>query len=367
MTRVSITRVGDDMDAAFALAMTRAECDSVIREGDRVVIKPNWNACAIEGSARLPVVVAACRWAKARGAGEVIVGEGPVPLAREDIEKYFADMGVRKALAEIGVDFVNFDDADHRIFHGRANLPPEIGIARLALDCDVLINIPLLKVHSCCLTTLSVKNLKGCLRPQDKKAFHRIGLLPAVVALNKLVKSDINVIDAVNAMEGDHNRGTLVPLGLLIAGRDRVATDAVGSAQIGLSTGKVPLLNMAAAAGIGEHRIDHIEIVGEPLVPQKLELAQDRMKHRFPEMGVQEDGACSACMAALSDGLYASEGERRFGTIALGGEVEPSDDALVLGDCLKRYFLTHAHVAGCPPDGAEIARALSGEGDEASR
>ena len=365
MNRVSITKVGDDIDAALALAMTRADCDDVIQRGDRVVVKPNWNACAIEGSASLPVVVAACRWAQGMGAGEVIVGEGPVPLAREDIEKYFAEMGVRTALDEIGVEFVNFDDDEHRIFQGRANLPPEIGIARLALECDVLINIPLLKVHSCCLTTLSVKNLKGCLRPQDKQAFHRVGLLPAVVALNKLVKSHINVIDAVNAMEGDHNRGTLVPLGLLFAGRDRVATDAVGSAQIGLSTGEVPLLNMAAEAGIGEHRVERIDTVGEPLVPRKVELSQDRMKHRFPEMGIQEDGACSACLAALSDGLYASEGARRFSAIALGGDVEPSGDALVLGDCLDRYFPTHSHVAGCPPGGAEIARALSGDGGEA--
>ena len=66
MTRVSITKVGDSLDSAFALAMTRAECTGVIRKGDRVVIKPNWNACAIEGSTSLPVVLAACRWAKAR-------------------------------------------------------------------------------------------------------------------------------------------------------------------------------------------------------------------------------------------------------------------------------------------------------------
>ena len=365
MTRVSITRVGDDLSAAFALAMERADCDGAINKGDRVVIKPNWNACAIEGSTRLSVVLAACRWAQAQGAGEVIVGEGPVPVAREDVEKYFAAMGARQALAAIGVRFVNFDDDEHLIFREREQLPPEIGIARLALECDVLINIPILKVHSCCLTTLCVKNLKGCLRPQDKMAFHRVGLLPAVVALSRLVKSQINVIDAINAMEGDHNRGTLVPLGLLIAGRDRVATDAVGSAQIGLPTDEVPLLEMAAEAGIGEHRVEQIEIVGEPLVPRTLELAQDRMKHRFPEMGIQEDGACSACTAALGDGLYASGGARQFSRIALGAKVKPSEDALVLGDCLKRYFPTHAHVSGCPPDGAEIARALTGESEEA--
>ncbi len=358
MTRVSITKVSDDVDTAFALAMTRADCTGVIQKGHRVVIKPNWNACAIEGSTSLPVVLAACRWAKAQGAGEVIVGEGPVPLQPEAIEAYFKTMGASEAVAGVGARFVKFDQDEHVIFRDLADLPPEIGVAKLAIECDVLINIPLLKVHSCCLTTLSVKNLKGCLRPQDKMAFHHIGLLPAVVALNTLIKSQINVIDAIHAMAGDHNRGDLIRLGLLIAGRDRVAADAVASAQIGLGSGKVPLLKMAAAAGLGEYRVEKIEIVGEPLAPRRFELPQERMQRNFPDMGVLEDGACSACMAALGDGLYASGGERRFSTIVLGQNAKPPHGALVLGDCLKDYFPTHDHVRGCPPDGAQIARKL---------
>jgi uncharacterized protein (DUF362 family) len=251
MSCVSITSVGTDLDAAFALAMARAGCVGVIRPGQRILVKPNWNACAVAASTKLTVVLAACRWAQAQGAGEVIVGEGPVPVGRERIEAYLSEMGVHKALAAIGVRFALFDEGDHILFRDLPDLPPEIGVARQALDCDVLINLPLLKVHSCCLTTLCVKNLKGCLRPGDKMAFHRVGLLPAVVALNRLLRSQINVIDAIEAMEGDHNHGPLVPLGMLIASRDRVAADAVGSALIGLPSGKVPLLKLAGPARRG--------------------------------------------------------------------------------------------------------------------
>jgi len=356
--KVSITRAGHDVDAAFALAMTRADCDGVVQEGHRVVIKPNWNACAIEGSASMSVVLAACRWAKAQGAAEVIVGEGPVPVSKEQQEEYFRSLGVPDALTAVGARFVNFDEHEHTIFRDHDDLPAEVGVAKLALECDVLINIPMLKVHSCCLTTLSVKNLKGCLRPKDKMAFHRIGLLPAVVALNQLVKSQINVIDAIDAMAGGHNRGDLIHLDLLIAGRDRVATDAVASALIGLPTGKVPLLKMASEAGLGEYRVEKIEIVGEHPEPRRFELPQERMQRQFPEMGVIEDGACSACLAALGDGLYSSEGARAFDKIALGPKAVPPEGALVLGNCLKKYFPTHAHVAGCPTNGAEIARLL---------
>ena len=208
-TRVSITSVGDDMAAAFALAMTRADCDGAIPRGGKVVVKPNWNGCGIPGSTSLAVVEAACRWAYDRGAGEVIVGEGPVPVGKEAFDKYYAEMGAEARLAEVGARFVNFDEDEHVIFKGEEDLPAEIGVARLALECDALINVPLMKVHSCCLTTLCIKNLKGCTRPGDKMAFHRIGLLPAVVALNRLIPSHVNVIDAVDAMEGNHNNGVV--------------------------------------------------------------------------------------------------------------------------------------------------------------
>jgi len=361
MTRVSITSVDSDVAAAFALAMQQADCEGIIQRGDRVVIKPNWNACGISGSTSLNAVEAACVWARTQGAGDVIVGEGPVPLGREAVEAYLEQMGAHERLRAVGARFVNFDEQEHVAFRDEKDLPSEIGVAKRALTCDVLINIPLLKVHSCCLTTLCVKNLKGCLRPQDKMAFHRAGLLPAIVALNRILKPQINVIDAIDAMEGDHNRGPLVHLGLFIAGRDPVAVDAVGSAGIGLSSGTVPLLKMAGEAGLGEYRLDRIEIVGEPLRPRRFELPQDRLKRLYPDLEIQDTAACSACSAALMDALYIAGASGTFRSIAMGSRSRPGPDTLVLGTCLSNYWPTHAHVEGCPPSGAEIAALFRGE------
>jgi hypothetical protein len=186
-------------------------------------------------------------------------------------------------------------------------------------------------------------------------------LLPAVVALNRLIPSQINVIDALEAMAGDHNSGRLVPLGLLIASRDRVAADAVGSALIGLPSGKVPLLKLAAAAGLGEHCVEALEIVGEALVPQRLELPQDALKRHYPNLDIQDEGACSACRAALMDGLFTAGAERQVTQIALGAHSTVAAGALVLGNCLSSYFPHRAHVPGCPPVGKAVARALAGK------
>lgn len=361
MTRVSITSVGNNATAAFALAMERAGCDGLISRGDRVVIKPNWNGVNPQSSTSLPVVEAACRWARDQGAGEVIVGEGPVPLARERVDACFEEMDAEARVAAAEARFVNFDDEEHVIFSGKPDLPDEIGVSRLALEADVLINAPLLKVHSCCLTTLCVKNLKGCLRRQDKMAFHRVGLLPAIVALNRIVRPQINVIDAVDAMEGDHSHGGIVHLDRLIASRDPVAADAVGCAQIGLDPTDVPLLRMASEAGLGVHRLDEIDLVGEPLAPRQFELVQDHLARKYPDLTIDESGACSACRAALMDGLYTAGSTRSISSIALGGEAKPSAETLVLGKCLRDYWPTHRHVKGCPPSGHAIARGLAGK------
>jgi uncharacterized protein (DUF362 family) len=358
VTRVAIVSVAEGVEQAFAEAMRLSGCEGLITPGACVLIKPNWNAIGLEGSTSLAVVQAACRWARAQGAGDVIVGEGPVPIPRPDVEAFLGQMNVPEGVEAAGARFVLFDDGEHVLFAGESDLPVETGIARSALEADVIINLPLMKVHSTCLATLCLKNLKGCLRPQDKMAFHRVGLLPAIVALNRLVRPQINVVDAISAMEGDHNRGALVPLGLLIAGRDPVAVDAVSCAQMGIEPSGVPLLRMAAQAGLGECRLSKIQITGETLRPRRFELPQEQLKRAYPDLTIDDAGACTACSAALMDGLFIAGAGRQLSCVALGREAQPAPEALVIGKCLRQYWPTPPHVEGCPPSGHAVAEAL---------
>jgi hypothetical protein len=162
-------------------------------------------------------------------------------------------------------------------------------------------------------------------------------------------------------MEGDHNRGPLVHLGLFIAGRDPVAVDAVACAQMGIAPDEVPLLRMMTEAGLGIHQLDRIEIVGKPLRPRRFERVQERLKRCYPDLAIDDAGACTACAAALMDGLYIAGGKRRRKSIAMGKHAKPSQEALVLGKCLRDYWATHAHVEGCPPSGHAVAEELCKE------
>jgi hypothetical protein len=87
-----------------------------------------------------------------------------------------------------------------------------------------------------------------------------------VVDEYRIRKADFTIVDGIIAMEGQGpHAGDPVEMNLIIAGVDTVAVDAVTSAAMGFETDEIPAVRMAFTEGLGERRIDHIEIVGEAL------------------------------------------------------------------------------------------------------
>ena len=98
---------------------------------------------------------------------------------------------------------------------------------------DVIINIPLLKVHSCCLATLALKNLKGLIPRAEKQRFHAMGLSRPIAALAKTVRSDFVIVDGIVGDLTFEEGGMPVQMNRLIAGRDPVAIDAYVATLMG--------------------------------------------------------------------------------------------------------------------------------------
>lgn len=86
--KVSIEKIGDSLKATIAKAIQDANCGSIISSGDSVLIKPNLSGCSIKGSTSVSVIKAIAQWAYDMGAGKVIIGEGPVQVGKEHLEKY---------------------------------------------------------------------------------------------------------------------------------------------------------------------------------------------------------------------------------------------------------------------------------------
>jgi len=112
---------------------------------------------------------------------------------------------------------------------------------------DLKINVPKIKytVRGIELTC-ALKNIYGC-NPHPKKfKYHKI-LAETIIALNKLMKFDLCIIDG-NIVSGISPR----KLGLVMASQDPVAVDAAAAKIAGLNPKKIKYLQLAEKEGIGK-------------------------------------------------------------------------------------------------------------------
>ena len=92
--------------------------------------------------------------------------------------------------------------------------------------------------------------------------FH--GLQYNLYALAPKLRPDLAVIDGYQAMEGNGpTEGTPVEHRVAVASLDWLAADRVAVALMGIDLAKMGYLNYCAAAGMGEARLDRMEILGE--------------------------------------------------------------------------------------------------------
>ena len=160
-------------------------------------------------------------------------------------------------------------------------------------EADVFISFAKMKCHSTTGVTLALKNLIGLApirlyrRTQEdnhRSAFHESTVydrrLPRVaIDLNLARTVHLALVDGIKTVEagaGVWDKGyNPVQPGLIVAGKDPVATDAVSTAIMGFDpdapSGSSPFsyadnhLLLAREAGLGTNKLDEIGVVGETI------------------------------------------------------------------------------------------------------
>jgi len=360
---VAIVKCGNRLEEAVAKVIELAGAAHLIRPGARVLVKPNWHGG--KGTTSTAAICAVCRYLKGRGAEEVVVGDGPYyGLEGERLEKYMNETAERRVIEAVGARVVVFNHHRFRIFeHPHPDLPPRVGITHFVYDCDVVINMPIMKTHLATLVTLGMKNLKGCLRQEDKRAFHQMNLHRALVALNRLVTPHINLMDVTVGYEGlGPGQATPVRMDLLLCSRNVVALDSVACRLMGLEPLQVKLIAMAAKAGVGEADPEKIRVVGEPVERhrRRFELPYETAARRFPGLRLIHEGACSGCMGNFFKALFANKNGKSepFPAVVIGRGEPPARGCLLIGKCTRRYREGNVFLDGCPPDAETIGAYL---------
>ena len=132
------------------------------------------------------------------------------------------------------------------------------------LDCDVFVNLPIIKHHVGVGMSCNLKNLMGVNDNPSNQFFHAgsgakgeyddIPFLAQCVAdLNTLRRPDLCVADATEFLltNGPQGPGELRKLGKVILGTDPVAVDAYGAPLVNLKASDVLMITKSVEWGLG--------------------------------------------------------------------------------------------------------------------
>jgi uncharacterized protein (DUF362 family) len=403
-----------------AVELAVGSIDNVIKPGQKVLVKPNVafqappTSFAVVDPRTLEAIVAYLK--EESKAGEIAVGDNP-SLGKHigKARAAFAQSGLQEAAERGKADRIVYFD-EHETVHVKvpgARYLHEADVWKPFLDADVVINVPKLKNHLAKTVTLGLANWQGILRndhPSDdgvdgkglhtnQQGQHRNDIDEKVVDEFRIRKADLTIVDAVIGMEGQGpHAGFPIEMGLIIAGTDTVAVDAVAGSCMGYEPVEIPAIRIAGHAGLGEMDLAKIEVVGAQIADVKKHFlrANGNPVGVWKGLEVYTQQSCPGCYVnirgaidnfALHSGFKLEEFNKTLGDVIFitGGQpdLDPEDcrDKVVflVGDCWE-YFPSAPKIreaiglarkvitrAGCTPVYifAQINEDLIGLGTEA--
>lgn len=294
---VSIVRIkNNDVNYAVEKAIDLLGGIHTVTKGkERIMLKPNLVAENPTFTTKPEVIQALLKMMKNAGK-DVSIGEGSAAAGgfnaseegifrtkKQDMldgmQKYVFDQLGYTELAESNkVPLVNLHSGnmvDVPVTNGY--LFDKITLNQSVAETDLLCSVPIMKTHVLATVTLSMKNLigvyPGTVYYSVRSWLHdhaaakgSPGVAYEIVDMNKVAKTGLVIIDASSAMEGDGpSDGTLVDMGLIIAGTNPLAADMVATKLMGIGLEEVPYIVLGQKAGLGPDSMNEIEVRGEKI------------------------------------------------------------------------------------------------------
>ncbi len=341
----------------------------LVPPGKRVLVKPNLvidrphSSGAITNPALLDVLLDELQKTAPR---ELIVGEGSA--AHYSTERAFRVSGVDRVAKKHGARLVNFQkDAYEEVPVPQGKELERVEVARTVLEADILVNVPVLKMHCQTRVTIGLKNLKGCISDDEKRRFHRLDLDQCIADLNTVIPVHLVVVDATLCSFAWECGGDAVRLDTVLAGTNPVAVDTAAAPLLGYHPGEIRHIALSARHGLGPCdseavRVLHREKLQEITLPEGVSCG---VQYRVPGLTVVEKGACTPCLAGLLAAMRRldREGVSLRGTVLLGQKLDRGDmetaerekgATIGVGSCAAGLVGREKALIGCPPEGWQI-------------
>lgn len=191
----------------------------------------------------------------------IVVGEGG--MSDYSTLKTFEKVGLMDALRELKVPVVDLNkDERLSVKIPGAKALKQVDIAKSYVECDAIISLAKLKVHSMATVTLSMKNMMGGILP---KSIMHSDIHNKIADLNRRFAPRISLIDGIIGCQTAELAADPVCSDVVICSNNAVAADAVGAYLMGFEPGEVLHLRYAKEAGLGEIDMRKIKIIGDDI------------------------------------------------------------------------------------------------------
>ena len=207
---------------------------------------------------------------KELGIEDITIGEGIVAEIndKETAIDAFEKLGYNTLKERHGIKVVNtFEHPFEKIDMGCEFL---VNFSSVALASDFIIDIPVLKTHSQAVVSFAIKNLKGLINIASRKKFHNANqekdLHFNVAQLPNSIPPILTIIDGIYTLErGPAIDGKSHRKNILVASKDILSADLVGSKLLGFEPTEVPHLVQAAKDRNRPTDLSDVEIKGEKI------------------------------------------------------------------------------------------------------
>jgi uncharacterized protein (DUF362 family) len=291
---VSIVKVnnGDIRTAVEEAIELLGGLKTVTKGQESIMLKPNLVAPSRDYTTKVEVVKAVAQLMQKAGKN-VLIGEGSAAAPAFNVidgeicrtnkqnildgmqKSVFDALGYTEMAASLNIPLINLHSGDIvevKLKNGFA--AKSVKIHKKLVDVDLVCSIPMMKTHSLATVTLAMKNLIGLYPGTEYYAVRSwlhdraaekgsLGVAYEILDMNQAVTTGLSIIDATSAMEGNGpSSGTLVDMGLIVAGTSPLATDMVGATLMGFDISEIPFLKLAHETGMIPKLLEVIEIRG---------------------------------------------------------------------------------------------------------
>ncbi len=225
-----------------------------VKAGQTVTVKPNigWDRTPELAANTNPKLVAKIvEECFAAGAKDVFVFDHTC----DNWQKSYATSGIEKAAKDAGAKVVTGDSKSNykEVSVPKGKSLKDAMVHEKILECDVFINVPVLKHHDGAQVSFAMKNLMGIV--YDRGFWHKNDLQQCIADMISYRKPDLNIIDGYRVLKRNGPKGVSASDVSLeksqIISTDIVAADAAAAKIFGKEPETIGHIRIANDMGLG--------------------------------------------------------------------------------------------------------------------